>query len=53
MLESFTQANWTLKTPKHLRLSRQQAVDVETVPMAEEQLEWFSSMKAVSLDDEG
>lgn len=53
MLEAFTQANQTLKTPKRLHLQKLQAVDVETVPMSEEQLKRFSSLEALTLDDKG
>ncbi len=52
-LEAFTQANQSLKTPKRLRLGGLQAVDVETLPMAEERLEPFSAVEDFAEDDDG
>jgi hypothetical protein len=52
-LEAFTQANQSLKTPKRLRLGGLQAVDVETLPMAEERLEPFSAVEGFAEDDDG
>jgi hypothetical protein len=45
ILEVFTQANRTLKTPKRLRLGALQAVDIATLPMPNERVEQFSSLK--------
>jgi hypothetical protein len=52
ILEVFTQANRTLKTPKRLRLGALQAVDIATLPMPNERVEQFSTLETLSSDDD-
>jgi hypothetical protein len=52
ILEAFSQANRSLKTPKRLRLGSLLAVDVETLPMPEERQEHFSTLEAFAVDVE-
>jgi hypothetical protein len=50
ILEVFTQANRSLKTPKRLRLGSLQAVDVDTLPMPEERQEHFTALEVLPID---